>query len=418
MFSKLPRERLACELVALVLVLWSCAVPAADPIAQQNELSEGTAARAYSVLVLTRLAEPVLTALSENKLKERMPTHEWETSRRAFAPLEAGGRLLAGMAPWLELGPDDTPEGKVRARFIRLAVQSIGNAVNPNSPDFMNFTNGAQPLVDTAFLAHALLRAPAQLWGNLPAEQRTNLFDALKATRRIKPGNSNWLLFSAIIECALWRYSGECELNPIETAVNKHLEWYKGDGTYGDGPEFHWDYYNSYVIQPMLLDVFRVCVEKHHHLGDHYPLVLLRAQRYAAVQERLISPEATFPVIGRSSSYRFGAFQLLSQIALMHELPREIKPAAVRSALTAVIRRMIEAPETFDGHGWLRVGVVGFQPSIKESYISTGSLYLCAEGLLHLGLPPSDPFWTDPPQPWTQKRLWSGQDLTADHALK
>jgi len=79
---------------------------------------------------------------------------------------------------------------------------------------------------------------------------------------------------------------------------------------------------------------------------------------------------------------------------------------------------MIEAPGTFDDHGWLQVGAVGFQPSIKEPYISTGSLYLCAEGLLELGLPPSDPFWTDPAQPWTQKRLWSGQDLSADHALR
>ena len=31
--------------------------------------------------------------------------------------------------------------------------------------------------------------------------------------------------------------------------------WYKGDGVYGDGPPFHWDYYNSFVIQPMLLNI-------------------------------------------------------------------------------------------------------------------------------------------------------------------
>ena len=39
----------------------------------------------------------------------------------------------------------------------------------------------------------------------------------------------------------------------------------------------------------------------------------------------------------------FGAFQLLGQMALMHQLPEEIKPSQVRCALTAVIRRMIEA---------------------------------------------------------------------------
>jgi hypothetical protein len=134
------------------------------------------------------------------------------------------------------------------------------------------------------------------------------------------------------------------------------------------------------------------------------------------VQERLISPEGTFPVIGRSSAYRFGAFQLLADISLQHELPNELKPAAVRGALTAVIRRMIEAPETFDAQGWLQVGAVGHQPSIRENYISTGSLYLCLCGLVQLGLPANDPFWTAPTEPWTQKKIWSGADMPADHA--
>lgn len=35
-------------------------------------------------------------------------------------------------------------------------------------------------------------------------------------------------------------------------------EWYKGDGWYGDGPDFHFDYYNSFVIQPMIIQVLDV----------------------------------------------------------------------------------------------------------------------------------------------------------------
>jgi hypothetical protein len=157
-------------------------------------------------------------------------------------------------------------------------------------------------------------------------------------------------------------------------------------------------------------------VEQKHRLGELYPEVLARARRYAAVQERLISPEGTFPVMGRSSAYRFGALQHLATLALMRELPPEARPAAVRCALTTVIRRMIEAPGTFDERGWLQVGAVGHQPSIREGYISTGSLYLCLTGLAHLGLPPGDPFWTAPDEAWTQKRIWSGQDVPPDHA--
>jgi hypothetical protein len=372
--------------------------------------------RNYSVGVLTRVARPVLTALASGRLKQDLPKHAWERDRTNYTGLEALGRTTAGIAPWLELGPDETAEGKLRGEFIELSVKAIANGTDPESPDFLNFTQGGQPLVDAAFLAQGLLRAPKQLWGRLDATQRTNLVAALKATRSIQPYESNWLLFSAMVEAALWQFTGECELRPIEYAGKRHMEWYLGDGTYGDGPEFHWDYYNSYVIQPMLLDVLRVAVEKKQPLGELYPKALGRARRYAEVQERLISPEGTFPVMGRSSAYRFGALQHLSNVALMHELPSNVKPAAVRCALTAVIRRMMEAPGTFDERGWLQVGAVGHQQSIREGYIATGSLYLCLTGLVHLGLPPDDPFWTAPAEAWTQKRIWSGQDVPADHA--
>jgi hypothetical protein len=374
--------------------------------------------RTYSVQVLTRIAEPVLTSLAEGKLREKLPVHDWERDRTNYTHLEAFGRTLAGIAPWLELGPDDTPEGKQREKFIELSVKSLANATDPQSSDFMNFKRGGQPLVDAAFLAHGLLRAPNQVWGKLDSQQRSNVVAALKATRSIKPGESNWLLFSAMIEAALWHFTGECELKPIEYAVQRHEQWYLGDGTYGDGAEFHWDYYNSYVIQPMLLEVLRVCREKTNSLGEKYPKALERAQRYAEVQERLISPEGTFPVIGRSSAYRFGALQHLSNMALLQELSSDLKSGAVRSALTAVVHRMIEAPGTFDAQGWLQVGAVGHQQSIRENYISTGSLYLCLTGLVHLGLPANDPFWTAPAEPWTQKRIWSGEDIKADHAYR
>jgi hypothetical protein len=196
------------------------------------------------------------------------------------------------------------------------------------------------------------------------------------------------------------------------------MDWYLGDGTYGDGHELHWDYYNSYVIQPMLLEVVRVCAEKNHPLGALRPKIIARARRYAAVQERMISPEGTFPIIGRSSAYRFAVFQELATVSLLRELPPQLKPGAVRSGLTSVIRRMMEAPGVFDENGWLQVGAVGHQPSIREGYISTGSLYLCLAGLVHLGLPANDVFWTAPAEPWTQKRIWSGADVPADHAYE
>lgn len=376
--------------------------------------------RKYWVNVLLKIADPLLNSLSKGELHKRMPVEckpGSEADRRKVTHLEAFGRLMAGMAPWLELGVDETEEGLLRKKYIDLAQKSMKMAVNPQSPDFMNFTDGGQPLVDSAFLAHAILRAPNVLWHQLDATTKQQLVSAMKSSRVITPGYNNWLLFSAMVEAFLLFAGEQHDELRMDLAIRKHMEWYKGDGLYGDGPDFHWDYYNSFVIQPMLIDVLGE-LNKHGKKYDRIAdVVLKRAKRYANIQEKLISPEGTFPAIGRSLPYRFGAFQLLAQMALQHQLPENLSPEQVRSALSAVIKRMIEAPGVFDEKGWLRIGFLGHQPSIGEGYISTGSLYLCSVGLLPLGLPDTDPFWRNHSVDWTSKKIWNGQDFNADHAI-
>ena len=373
--------------------------------------------RALWVSVARRLAEPVLTNLAAGTLKARMPVEESAgANRRGVTHLEAFGRLLAGLAPWLELGDGDSEEGRLRARYTDLARAGLAQAVNPASPDFLNFTTDRQPLVDAAFLGHALLRAPRTLREPLSTEVRERLVHAFESTRVITPGFSNWLLFSAMVEAALYKLGARWDRMRVDYALRQHAQWYKGDGAYGDGPDFHFDYYNSFVIQPMLLDVLDALGSEDAAWEAMKEKVRKRAQRYAAVQERLISPEGTFPPIGRSIAYRFGALQLLAQMALRRELPTGVSPSQVRSAMTAVIRRQAEAPNTFDAAGWLTIGFCGHQPGIGETYISTGSVYLCAVGLLPLGLPENDPFWAAPAEPWTQKRAWSGEAFPIDKA--
>jgi hypothetical protein len=376
----------------------------------------GLKEREYLVKTLTRIADPVLISLSKNELKKQMPVEAKTADRADYASLEAFGRLLAGMAPWLELGADDSAEGKIRARYITLARQCLHNGTDPRSPDFMNFNKGGQPLVDAAFLAQALLRAPKQLWEPLDAQTKSNIIAALKSTRVITPGYSNWLLFSATIEAALLKFDNNCDMMRVDYALKQHQLWYKGDGAYGDGPNFHWDYYNSFVIQPMLLEVLQTLQDVNHHQKDAYEAALKRSRRYAAVQERLISPEGTYPPIGRSLAYRFGAFQLLAKVAQLKALPPELKPQQVRAALYTMIRKQAEAKGTFDTKGWLQIGLYGHQPGIGEGYISTGSLYLCSEAFLILGLPATDDFWQRADESWTTRKIWNGEDVDTDHA--
>ena len=347
-----------------------------------------------------------------------MPVEEVSgANRRGVTHLEAFGRLMAGIAPWLDLDDGPGDERALRNRYRDLAALALAQALDPASPDALNFTEGGQPLVDAAFLAQAVLRAPRVLQQGLDPATRTRLIAAFESARAIQPGFNNWLLFAASVEAALKVLGARWDRMRVDYALRQHDQWYRGDGAYSDGPAFHWDYYNSFVIHPMLIDVLAACGDAHPAWTTLRTKQEARARRYAAVLERLVAPDGTFPPIGRSIAYRCGAFQALAQAALRHALPADVAPAQAREALTALIARGLDAPKTFDAGGWLTIGFAGHQPAIGERYISTGSLYLCATALLPLGLPPSDPFWADAPQAWTSKRAWAGEDFPIDRAI-
>ena len=181
----------------------------------------------------------------------------------------------------------------------------------------------------------------------------------------------------------------------------------------------HMDYYNSFVIHPMLLDVLKVMQKHDKGESDFYKKELRRFSRYAEQQERMISPDGAYPVVGRSIAYRFGAFHVLSQAALDGLLPASVTKAQVRCGLTAVIKRHMSVKGNFDERGWLTLGFAGHQPQIAERYISTGSLYLCSVVFTALGLPVTDEFWCAPYAEWTGKKIWNGnKSVKLDKAIK
>lgn len=363
--------------------------------------------RVYWVQILERLSRPVLVNLAQGRLNVRMP-FVGAKQRRKYASLEVAGRLLNGIAPWLELNPEEE-EGELHRELGGLARQALAVGTEATSSDFFNFSDGDQPLVDAAFLAQALLRAPTALWEKLNPRVQENLLVGLEKTRTIRPYFCNWLLFSGLIEAALFRLGGDYDPMRVDYACRQLENWYLGDGTYSDGPEFHWDYYNSYVIHPMLLDLVETFRTEREDLHNLCPIILKRAQRQAVILERLIAPDGTFPPIGRSITYRMGAFHLLAQLAWADKLPDVLTPAQVRCGISAVLQRTMEAPGTFDAEGWLTIGLAGQQPTLGEVYISTASTYLCASALLPLGLPSTAPFWSTPAVPYTSLRIWDGE---------
>lgn len=378
--------------------------------------------REYWINTLLKIADPVIYNLSRDELRSKIPvgrsSSAQASSREFITHMESVGRTVAGIAPWLELGPNETEEGKLRAKYIEMTCEALANSVNPSSKDYFNSTATRQLLVNSAFLVQGLLKAPNQLWGNLDKQVQKRLIKQWKSTRTMKPGNNNWLLFSAMVECGLKEFSGEWNPDVIKKAVDSHQEWYMGDGIYGDGPVFHLDYYNSYVIHPLLLQVLSIARKYIPEYESIYNKEWVRFKRYAEIQERMIAPDGTYPVIGRSVSYRFAAFQVLAQTALSGRLPETLSPGQVRSALTAVMRNLFEKPGTFDENGWLTIGIAGEQPELGDTYLSTPCVYLCSVGFLPLGLPADDPFWTTPGEEWTGKKAFSGKQFPIDKFIK
>jgi hypothetical protein len=248
---------------------------------------------------------------------------------------------------------------------------------------------------------------------------KANVIAALKTSRAIGVSTrNNWCLFASMVEAFLQRVGEKRDDKRLFTGITLHREWYAGDGWYDDGPSFHMDYYNSFVIQPMLVEVLDVTGDEAPEWKELRVSAKARLTRYAQTQERFVAPDGSYPAVGRSIVYRGGAFQGLALAALRKQLPGKTAPAQARAALTAVIRRTMEAPDTFDKNGWLQIGLTGHQPALGENYISTGNLYMAGLALLPLGLPPTDPFWTATHEPTTCENAWGGTNMRPDHAFR
>ena len=378
--------------------------------------------RAYWVALAEKMARPVLSKMSEGRLQKEMLVEvspNWDGRDKRVTYMETFGRLMAGIAPWLSLPDDDTDEGKIRKELCEMALKSYTNAVDPDSPDYLLWQGQGQALVDAAYVAESFLRAYDALWMPLDDVTKQRYIKEFTGMRNVDPPYTNWVLFSSTIESFLAKIGASYDQYRVNSAIRKVEEWYTGDGWYADGPEFAFDYYSSYVFHPMYLETLQAMTDSkaytriHYH--NYYSRALKRAQKYSLVLERLISPEGTFPVFGRSIPYRMATMQPLALMAWYEKLPAGITNGQVRAALTAVMHRMFDGKENFNEAGFLTIGFAGRQPNVADWYTNNGSLYMTSLAFLPLGLPSTHPFWTDAPQPWTSCKAWGGEPFPKDH---
>ena len=397
-----------------LLLLFMCS----GAVAKQPKQSD----REYWTSQAYKMAQPVLENMAQGKLQQNMLTEfspSFDNRNRKVVYMETFGRLMAGIAPWLALPDDATAESRQRKQLREWALASYRNAVDPTSPDYLCWGVSGQNLVDAAYIAESFLRAYDILWQPLDTLTKQRYFKEFQKLRRIDPPYTNWLLFSSVIESFLAKAGGGYDEFRVNMACRKVEEWYVGDGWYADGPVFAFDYYSSYVFHAMYLETLQAMIDAKMNTridySKYHERALKRAQKYAIILERFISPEGTFPVIGRSTPYRLAAMQPLALLAWYQKMPKELTNGQVRAALTQVIHRMFDHQQNYNQKGFLTIGFCGSQPETADWYTNNGSLYMTSLAFMPLGLPANHPFWTDAPQPWTQVKAWNGRLFPKDH---
>ena len=400
-------------MIALLLLLMC-----SGAVAKQPKQSD----REYWTSQAYKMAQPVLENMAQGKLQQNMLTEfspSFDNRNRKVVYMETFGRLMAGIAPWLALPDDTTAESRQRKQLREWALASYRNAVDPTSPDYLCWGVSGQNLVDAAYIAESFLRAYDTLWQPLDTLTKQRYFKEFQKLRRIDPPYTNWLLFSSVIESFLAKAGGGYDEFRVNMACRKVEEWYVGDGWYADGPVFAFDYYSSYVFHAMYLETLQAMIDAKMNTridySKYHERALKRAQKYAIILERFISPEGTFPVIGRSTPYRLAAMQPLALLAWYQKMPKELTNGQVRAALTQVMHRMFDHQQNYNQKGFLTIGFCGSQPETADWYTNNGSLYMTSLAFMPLGLPANHPFWTDAPQPWTQVKAWNGRPFPKDH---
>lgn len=394
------------------------AIFVAVPMQAKKKTVEKTDRQVWADLCY-KISQPVLENMSKGNFQKDFPLElspTWDGRDTKVAYLETFARLMAGISPWLALPDDGTPEGKQRKQLHEWAIQAYKNAVDPNSPDKITWlTNTSQPLCDASYLVESFMRAPEATWGQLDEVTKKRYIEGLKSLRTIRPAYNNWLLFRAMVEVFFMSIGEDVDEYALSVGLQKMSEWYLSDGWYSDGPEYAMDYYNSYVMHPMMVEVVEMCKKHKFSTPISLDLAVKRMNRFNTILERFISPEGAYPAVGRSVIYRMGAFQTLAMSAWKYGLPKDLTNGSVRSALTCVMKRMFAVDGNFDDKGYLRLGFAGHQPNLANYYSDNGSLYMTSLVFMPLGLPADHPFWTAPAEPWTSQKAWSGQEFPEDY---
>ena len=360
-----------------------------------------------------QIREPVFGAWCKGELIKTLDRSELpRKDRMKFAALEVVARIFYPLCQIDKEGAFLTSE----------ILAALEKSLQPGHADSFNWNKGDQPLVDAAILAAGFLQNPLLFEKKLNPKIQSGIIEGWRNSLKIKPYESNWLLFAAMVEGALQKWDKPLKPECIPYAIQKFEEWYVGDSFYADGPRFHMDYYNSIIIHPFLLILGKQGLVDKELAIKH----MNRAKRHVEILERMVTRDGGFPPLGRSLCYRAGLFHHLAFMAKEEMLPASVSFGAAKKAITLAIEKTlhIKNPDQIGTNAMdldtkiLRPGLFGFEPQLAEVYINTASLYLCTWAFLPLALGKNHEFWNMEKALNTSDKMQMNQSLGIDVALK
>ena len=174
----------------LLLLVTFCALTVLVPVNAKKKTVKQQTDREYWCEQAYKMAQPVLENMAKGELQKNMQTEfspSFDNRNRKVVYMETFGRLMAGIAPWLSLPDDDTPEGLQRKQLREWALASYKNSVDPKSPDYLVWGASGQNLVDAAYIAESFIRAYDALWVPLDEVTKQRYLTEFKKLRSIEP---------------------------------------------------------------------------------------------------------------------------------------------------------------------------------------------------------------------------------------
>jgi hypothetical protein len=273
-------------------------------------------------------------------------------------------------------------------RLGALFARGLSAGCDPRSDEaWPRLEDYSQGLVEAASIAFALHESRPWTWDTLDQSSKQRIVDWLSTFHGKRTPDNNWHWFRVIVSTFLKSVGASYE--PVDAALYRIEDFYRGDGWYSDGPRETYDHYvgwafHFYALMWARMDGFRSDPERAE-------LYKGRARQFLHQYAHLFASNGAPLYQGRSLVYRFATVAPFWAGALVGASP--LPPGRTRRLCSGVLRYFLDRGAVRDGV--LTMGWHGEFLPMAQHYLGSASPYWASKAFTALLLPQDHPVWTE-----------------------